>query len=68
ELLTAALGLEQDRHAIWSAVACCLNDLVVQDRIVGYTLGGQPSLGPEGGCVGSELEFSVWLAACSCPG
>lgn len=50
-----------DAHTVRNTVACLLQDMKNDDRIVDYGISGQVATGPAGMCVGSELTFLVSL-------
>lgn len=68
QLAADALVWHQDAAAVRRGLGCCLQDLEAQDRIAGWTLGATTAVGPQGGCVGSEITVAVALPDCLCPG
>lgn len=63
QLLTAALTMEGDAHALRTAVECCLNAMWLErpQRIFDYRVGQVSRVGPEGGCAGVELTYQFQL-------
>jgi hypothetical protein len=66
-LLASATVLDTDAAAVRRAVACHLADLEEAGTILGYRLGAQPNVGPEGMCAGSELYLTIGVPYCACP-
>jgi hypothetical protein len=48
-----------DASLVLATVACSLADLVAADQIVDYVVRQQLMVGPEGACVGSQVDFLV---------
>lgn len=67
QLAADALLAVKDAHAVRAAVRCCLNDEAKASRVVDFAVGRQVMVGPQGGCVGSDLDVYVSLAGCLCP-
>lgn len=63
DLAAAAATWRADAAAVLTGVACCLPDLVDAGRIEQYRIGDLTPLGPEGGCMGSELRVTIGLCA-----
>jgi hypothetical protein len=62
-----AYQLLEDGWVVRKGVSCRLGELVDADLLVDWRLGPQQSLGPEGGCAGSQLTVLVCLDnACQC--
>lgn len=57
-----------DQYVVREAVRCCLEDSASFDAVAGFNyrwvLDENPTLGPEGGCVGSSLRVIIGLGAC----
>lgn len=70
QLGTAAFQLSKDMTDLRRAVYCCLQALyddLGDETIDAFQLGAQPTIGPEGGCAGSELTVLVgWTNDCGC--
>lgn len=66
DLAEAARILEEDRYVVRHAVVCCLKTMRDQDQIAEFQVGTQPTVGPEGGCVGSELALLVGFIGPCC--
>jgi hypothetical protein len=63
----SARQVHADAWHVRLGVGCRLRDLHDADQIMDYTLGTQPIVGPEGGCVGSQLAVIVAIPdACGC--
>jgi hypothetical protein len=63
----AADQLAADGWAVRKGVSCRLGALADADQLVDWRVGVQQSLGPEGGCAGSQLQLLVCLDnACQC--
>lgn len=62
DLQAAALLLSQDSYALRSALICCLSNLQREGVLVDGRLGRLTVVGPEGGCVGVELQIYVGAA------
>lgn len=58
---TAAQVMATDAFDVLSSVAAMLCQLKDSDQISDYVIGEQVPMGPEGGCVGTELHFTVGL-------
>jgi hypothetical protein len=59
EVLTAsAAQIYEDAYTVNSAVLCCLSE---HHRARPFVMGPQRPVGPAGGCVGTELRFTVAL-------
>ena len=65
-LLADALTLEDDRWAVRRGVACHLADLRAAYTVVDFALDASTTLGPSGGCAGSELTYRFALGALCC--
>ncbi|MEZ7005823.1 hypothetical protein [Streptomyces sp. AD55] len=71
ELSEAARILHTDSTTLYNALLCCLPQTGTGNRRRGpqFVLGGQRTIGPQGGCVGIEQRVIVALPGCSpCPG
>lgn len=67
-LSDAALLQQRDKFHMRNAVMCCLAEMKRTHIIELYTTGLITEIGPRGGCVGSEMNFSIGLInACPCP-
>jgi len=66
QLEDAARTWFADAFAVRHGVMCCAEDMKVANTVAAFALGSQHALGPEGGCVGSELAVSVgmWDRTC----
>jgi hypothetical protein len=57
-----------DQYVLREAIRCCLEDEESFASVAGYNyrwvLDEHPTLGPEGGCVGSTLRVIIGLGAC----
>jgi hypothetical protein len=60
-LLRSALEIHGDAYAVRRAVECCLQELKNTFQIFSFSVGGTNFVGPDGGCVGSELTFRFQL-------
>lgn len=66
QTLAALQTQEEDRAVVFSTVTCSLSELE-EVRLVGsYIVNDSVTLGPQGGCAGSQLNFKVALYP-SCP-
>lgn len=68
-LTAAARDLEADSFLVWDAVQCALRGMEQppQPSIAAFIINDQVSVGPLGGCVGTELHFQVgWFRDCQC--
>lgn len=64
---SAAQIWAEDAMAVRNGVGCCLADMIDANTIAEYTLEEQVSVGPAGGCVGSELKALVGIInKCNC--
>jgi hypothetical protein len=61
ELDAAAAQATDDAYRVRVAVRCRLASLEDAGEIVAWVTGAQPALGPEGGCVGSQLGAAAAL-------
>ncbi|MFJ8852370.1 hypothetical protein [Streptomyces sp. NPDC102437] len=70
EQTEAARILHVDMATVYSALWCCLSGLGPHPRKpYRFLVGGQRTIGPEGGCVGLEQRVTVALPGCGrCPG
>lgn len=63
-----ALKTWTDMEAMRQGVACCLRDRSSKESVIGigyeWNLGDHTTLGPEGGCVGSNLLVQVGIPTC----
>jgi len=68
QLDDTAFTVMSDMAAVRAGVACCLRDIDTVSPILGdgYTwgLGDHASVGPEGGCVGTNLTVLVGIPTC----
>lgn len=63
----SAAGLLADAWQVRQGVTCRLAELFADDQLVDYRVSAQMTLGPEGGCVGSQLGLLVCLDnTCPC--
>jgi hypothetical protein len=60
-LTNAARVWTVDAHWTRHTVACRLQEMKDADEIVDYVVNTQTPVGPEGGCVGSDIMFTVGL-------
>lgn len=58
-LAEAALLLASDSYAIRSALLCCVKDMESAGTIVAGRVGRDVAVGPEGGCVGLEIQILI---------
>lgn len=68
-LSTAAHQLMRDKRVLRSAVMCCLTNLydLHTSPLLGFIIQAQESIGPQGMCGGSELNFLVGFPnGCGC--
>lgn len=65
-LSDATKTMYDDAWAVWQAVKCCLRDLVESYDIADFIIQGQDYEGPEGGCAGSSLRFSLGYTSVCC--
>lgn len=65
-LMDEAVKLERDRYAMYHAAACALKSLRDVYQILEFAVGTATSVGPEGGCVGVELTYSIGIATDCC--
>lgn len=65
-LATASMILESDRVALLQSVACCLKAMYDAHTIAAYTIGVIATVGPDGGCVGVNMNITVGIQNCSC--
>lgn len=67
DLTASAKQLSKDMTDIRQAVECCLDGMYNANQIIAYELGAQEIVGPEGGCVGSELTIFIGVPnGCGC--
>ena len=67
KLTAAARDLETDNFTVWQATQCALRQMEQAYQIAAFIINEQVSVGPLGGCVGSELHFMVgWTRDCAC--
>jgi hypothetical protein len=66
-LEAAAAQVSADAWLVREGVHCRLQELDDDEELEAYQLGGQPVVGPSGGCVGSELVVVVALGDVCCP-
>ena len=66
-LASDALLAVKDAHAVRAGVRCCLEVEGAAARIIQFGVGRQLMVGPQGGCVGSDLDVYIALAGCLCP-
>lgn len=67
ELSAAAEQLNRDRGMLKTAAWCCLQDLYNTDQIAAWTVGASETIGPQGGCAGTQLTVMVgFLNDCGC--
>lgn len=73
DLSEAAATADEDASAVYSAIQCCLADMFAtrdeQGRrlIMGWSVGTQNFVGPEGYCAGSQFPVTVGLLnQCAC--
>lgn len=69
ENITAFAVQEEDSFLVWSATQCILNQLddPTQPKVAAQLVSDRTSLGPQGGCVGTQLNFKVgWYRSCDC--
>jgi hypothetical protein len=68
QLESVALTTFVDQQVIREGIRCCLEDQESFSAVAGYNyrwvLDESPTLGPEGGCVGSSLRVIIGLGAC----
>lgn len=62
----AAQQWHHDAQAMRSAIACCLRDLLTANTIEGWQITNHVSVGPQGMCVGSQINYRFWLPNCDC--
>jgi len=67
ELLDAARSWHEDAQAVRVGAGCCLKAMEDDNDILAFAMVEQPAVGPEGGCVGSELRVLIGLPNCLCP-
>jgi hypothetical protein len=68
-LTTSARQLMKDKRDLRSAVMCCLSNLYDShlSPMLGFIIQAQETVGPSGGCAGSELNFLVGFPnGCGC--
>lgn len=53
---------EWDAFTVWTTVQQSLASLESQSAITGWVVNDQVSVGPQGGCAGTELHFKVGLS------
>ena len=69
QLQAAAERLMTDKALIRAAVDCCLNTMYDdhESDVAGFQVGAQETVGPQGGCAGSETQILVgFLNPCGC--
>ena len=52
----------QDRADLEEAIRCCMSEQATRLQIIRWD-----PLGPQGGCVGGEWQFTTILELCACP-
>ncbi|WP_369387925.1 hypothetical protein AB5J72_10175 [Streptomyces sp. CG1] len=67
ELSSASRILHVDTVTVGNALLCCLPQTGTGRRGRKFVIGGQRTIGPEGGCVGLEQRVIVALPGCGCP-
>lgn len=67
ELEATAEVVTADAYLVRQGVTCRLAGLDDAGQVADYLVGAEPVLGPEGGCVGSELVALVALPDICCP-
>ena len=67
ELQDAARVWHEDAQAVRLGAGCCLKAMEDEGDISGFGLIEQKAVGPEGGCVGSDLRVLIGLPNCLCP-
>jgi hypothetical protein len=69
QLIAAFAVQEEDSYLVWTATQCVLNQLddPTQPKVAAQLVNDRISLGPLGGCVGTQLNFKVgWYRSCDC--
>ena len=67
QLLAAARVWDDDAQAVRNGVGCCLTAMKRNDpELFEFALREQTSVGPQGACVGSELNLSIGIASALC--
>lgn len=66
ELEASAAQAAADAYHVRVAVRCRLAELEDAGEIVAWVTGAQPAVGPEGGCVGSQLAAAAAVADPCC--
>lgn len=61
QLMISAREVNADAWVLLDTVTCYLQEQKDLYEIIDYTIEHQVAIGPEGGCVGSELTFAVAL-------
>ena len=64
DLAAASRQWHEDAAALRQAVVCCLRELLDAGSIDNWQIVSQGPQGPQGGCVGSQLVYRVWLPYC----
>lgn len=69
EMIAAFAVQEEDAFLVWSATQCVLNQLddPTNPQVAAQLVNERISVGPQGGCVGTQLTFKVgWYRSCDC--
>lgn len=66
-LSSAAFILAEDEWRMRNALVCCLRGLKEQDKVHDWIFPGVTAVGAEGGCAGSQANFTVFFTNwCNC--
>lgn len=63
---TASRQWHYDAFAMRHGIICCLQTLLTAGSIESFTVVSHVPVGPQGGCVGSQLVYRFWLENCGC--
>lgn len=66
-LLLDRQQLDTDAAAIRNGIICCLQTLLADEGIESFEIMSHTPIGPQGGCVGSQVKYRIWLGNCECP-
>jgi len=69
QMIAAFAVQEEDAFLVWQSTQCVLNQLddPTNPQVAAQLVNERISLGPAGGCVGTQLTFKVgWYRSCDC--
>jgi hypothetical protein len=69
QVLADLQNQEEDAYVLWTTLDCSLRELQAVNLVSSYIINQETTLGPQGGCAGTQVDFKLSLyPPCPCEG